>query len=107
MEKAQILRNLIEKTGMSFRQFSIKAGVPYTTLLSILDRGVGKASVDNVLKICRALGITTEQLAVMAGERVYEPLTIAAHHDDYNWTEEELKEIEDFKKYVLSKRTNK
>ena len=33
--------------------------------------------------------------------------TIAAHHDDYNWTEEELKEIENFKKYVLSKRTNK
>ena len=107
MEKAQILRNLIEKTGMSFRQFSIKAGVPYTTLLSILDRGVGKASVDNVLKICRALGITTEQLAVMAGERAYEPLTIDAHTDEYNWTEEELKEIEDFKKYVLSKRTNK
>ena len=100
MEKAQILRNLIE----SFRQFSIKAGVPYTTLLSILDRGVGKASVDNVLKICRTLGITTEQLAVMAGERVYEPLTIAAHHEEDEWSEEELAEIERFKEYVRSKR---
>ena len=104
MEKAKILRNLIEKTGMSFRQFSIKAGVPYTTLLSILDRGVGKASVDNVLKICRTLGITTEQLAVMAGERVYEPLTIAAHHEEDEWSEEELAEIERFKEYVRSKR---
>lgn len=104
MEKAKILRNLIEKTGMSFRQFSIKAGVPYTTLLSILDRGVGKASVDNVLKICRTLGITTEQLAVMAGERVYEPLTIAAHHEEEEWSEEELTEIERFKEYVRSKR---
>lgn len=104
MEKAKILRNLIEKTGMSFRQFSIKAGVPYTTLLSILDRGVGKASVDNVLKICRTLGITTEQLAVMAGERVYEPLTIAAHHEEEEWSEEELAEIERFKEYVRSKR---
>lgn len=104
MEKAKILRNLIEKTGMSFRQFSIKAGVPYTTLLSILDRGVGKASVDNVLKICRTLGITTEQLAVMAGERVYEPLTIAAHHEEEEWSDEELAEIERFKEYVRSKR---
>lgn len=104
MEKAKILRNLIEKTGMYFRQFSIKAGVPYTTLLSILDRGVGKASVDNVLKICRTLGITTEQLAVMAGERVYEPLTIAAHHEEEEWSEEELAEIERFKEYVRSKR---
>lgn len=104
MEKAKILRNLIEKTGMSFRQFSIKAGVPYTTLLSILDRGVGKASVDNVLKICRTLGITTEQLAVMAGERVCEPLTIAAHHEEEEWSDEELAEIERFKEYVRSKR---
>lgn len=30
--------------------------------------------------------------------------TIAAHHDDENWTEEELKEIDEFKKFVLSKR---
>lgn len=30
--------------------------------------------------------------------------TIAAHHDGEDWTEEELAEIEQFKKYVLSKR---
>lgn len=32
--------------------------------------------------------------------------TIAAHHDGEDWTEEELKEIDDFKKFVLSKRKN-
>lgn len=32
--------------------------------------------------------------------------TIAAHHDDENWTEEELNEIEEFKKFILSKRKN-
>jgi len=32
--------------------------------------------------------------------------TIAAHHDDEEWTEEELKEIDEFKKFVLSKRKN-
>ncbi len=32
--------------------------------------------------------------------------TIAAHHDDEDWTEEELKEIDEFKKFVLSKRKN-
>lgn len=104
MEKAKILRGLIENTGMSFRKFSAVAGIPYTTLLSILDRGVGKASVDNILKICRALGITTEELAAMAGELDYEPETIAAHHDGEDWTEAELAEIEEFKKYVKSKR---
>lgn len=32
--------------------------------------------------------------------------TIAAHHDDENWTEDEMKEIDEFKKFVLSKRKN-
>lgn len=30
--------------------------------------------------------------------------TIAAHHDEEDWTEEELAEIEEFKRYVKSKR---
>ncbi len=33
--------------------------------------------------------------------------TIAAHHDGADWTEEELDEIEQFKKYILSKRKKK
>lgn len=40
-------------------------------------------------------------------EEHVQPTTIAAHHDDIDWTEDELKEIEDFKNYVLSKRANK
>lgn len=32
------------------------------------------------------------------------PHTIAAHHDGEEWTDEELDEIEEFKKFVLSKR---
>ncbi len=40
-------------------------------------------------------------------ENEYEKInTIAAHHDDEDWTEEELKEIDQFKKFVLSKRKN-
>ena len=33
--------------------------------------------------------------------------TIAAHHDGEKWTDEELNEIEEFKKFVLSKRINR
>ena len=33
--------------------------------------------------------------------------TIAAHHDGEEWTAEELDEIEEFKKFVLSKRNKK
>jgi transcriptional regulator with XRE-family HTH domain len=33
-----------------------------------------------------------------------EIITIAAHHDGEEWTEEELEELENFKKYIKSKR---
>lgn len=34
----------------------------------------------------------------------YGPVTIAAHHDSDEWSEDELKEIEDIKKYAKSKK---
>ena len=37
-------------------------------------------------------------------ENHYEPQTIAAHHDNDEWTQDELDEIEQFKAYVRSKR---
>ena len=64
--KAQILADLIEKQGYSRRAFAEKAGIPATTLQSMLTRGIGGAAVDNVIKVCRALGITVEQLERMA-----------------------------------------
>jgi hypothetical protein len=30
--------------------------------------------------------------------------TIAAHHEEEDWTEEELQDIEEFKRFLLSKR---
>jgi len=40
-------------------------------------------------------------------EKEEEIETLAAHKDGEDWTEEELEDIENFKKYVLSKRKNK
>lgn len=68
MQRAKVLRTLIEETGMTMKGFAENVGIPYTTLYSILERGVGKASIDNVIKICKALGITTEELDRMAFE---------------------------------------
>lgn len=62
MERTQIIKKMIDATGMSIRAFSEVAQIPYTTLRSILERGVSNASVDNVIKICKALGITVNYL---------------------------------------------
>ena len=76
MKKAKILADLIERNEQSRRAFAERIGVPATTLQSILTRGVGKASVDNVIKVCRGLGITTEDLERMAnGEDAWENIT--------------------------------
>lgn len=66
MKRAQIIRDLINKTGMNVKAFAREIGLPYSTLRSILERGIGNASVDNVIKICKGLNITIEELENMA-----------------------------------------
>lgn len=105
--KAKVLAELIDQRG-SRRSFSEEADIAYTTLQSMLKRGVGRASIDNVIKVCRALGITVEQLEDMANkvDEGQDIETIAAHFDgDDDWTEEELREIEEFKQYVRMRRS--
>lgn len=107
-DKAKVLAKLIDQRG-SRRAFAEEAGIPPTTLQSMLQRGVGRASIDNVIKVCKALGITVEQLDEMAKNPdadLDDVKTIAAHRDEIeeDWTEEELEEIRKFKEFLKSKR---
>lgn len=62
MRRAEIVEQLIRMSGYNIKEFSELAGVPYTTIRSIISRGIGNSSVDNVLKICSTLKITSEEL---------------------------------------------
>lgn len=106
MTREDYLQLLIKEQGFpSLKSFSEFAGMPYTTLRSMLERGIGKASVDNVIKVCKALGITVEKMEQMAaGVSSDEIQTIAAHHNGNEWTDEELEEIEKFKEFVRMKK---
>lgn len=66
MEKAKVLEELIKRQGMNARSFAEKCGIPYTTVYTILKKGAGKANVNNVIAMCKALGITVEQLDEMS-----------------------------------------
>ncbi len=66
MEKARILEKLIKERGWNVKSFAEKCGIPYTTLYTMLKNGVGKASVNTVITVCRNLGITVEQLEEMS-----------------------------------------
>ncbi|USK54399.1 helix-turn-helix domain-containing protein [Cytobacillus solani] len=71
-KRTEVIERLIDETGLSKKAFAEKIGLPPTTLRSMLQRGVGNASVDNVIKVCKGLGITTEELEDMAnGEKLH------------------------------------
>jgi transcriptional regulator with XRE-family HTH domain len=72
-KRTEILESLINDTGLSKRAFAEKVGLPPTTLRSMLERGIGNASVDNVLKVCKGLGITTEKLEKLANGEDFAP----------------------------------
>lgn len=106
MEREEIIRNLINEKGMSIKSFAELIDIPYTTLHSMLDRGIGKASVDSVIKICRALGITIEELETMS-ERIANTTitTIAAHALD-DLDEEQIRKVIDFAKFIKSQQNS-
>lgn len=52
---------IIEKYG-SIRQFALKIDIPYTTVDSILKRGIDNSNVGNVIKMCKALNISIDNL---------------------------------------------
>lgn len=60
------LKELIIKEYGSLKAFSDKINMPWTTLDSILKRGINKANIANVLKITSELNIDAEQLALGA-----------------------------------------
>lgn len=62
MERSEKIKKLVKEKGMNLKEFSKKIDIPYTTFHSMLSRGIGNASVDNVIKICQGLGITVEEL---------------------------------------------
>ena len=102
------LRYLRKKFNMSQEDLANKLGYKSFTTIQKWESGVSEPSVSIVKQIAQIFGVSMDSITNdNLSEDDFAINTIAAHHDDYNWTEDELKEIEDFKKYVLSKRTNK
>ena len=62
MTKENYVKMLISNKGHNIKSFAREIDIPYTTLSGILKRGIDGASVQNVIKICKALNITVEAL---------------------------------------------
>lgn len=101
------LKELILSNYKSIREFTNDIQMPYSTVDTILKRGVRKASVDNVIKICDFLGISTDALvngSIEYVSNIEKPHTIAAHFDGDEYTEEQLDRIKAFAAFIKSEK---
>ena len=93
---------IIQKYG-SLKKFTEIIDMPWTTLDSILKRGIANSNITNVLKITRELNLDAEKL--VDGEickNIPTPTTLAAHFDGDEYTEEQLERIKEFAKFIKS-----
>lgn len=64
MTSEEILKSTIKSKYSSVRAFAKEWDIPYSTLTSILDRGIATAGVGSIVKICAALDISLEDLVM-------------------------------------------
>ncbi len=93
LKKARLEKRLSQK------EVAEAIGVAKSTY-SLYESGKREPNVKTIKKIASFLGVSGDSLLGTEPQ----VSTIAAHHDDEDFTPEELAEIEEFKKYVLSKR---
>ena len=85
MTTEEKLRELILDEYGTVVAFGKYVGLPSSTIYSILTRGINKASAQNILKICEALGIDADELAKGRTIRVQEKTSA----DLTDWLSEE------------------
>ena len=63
MTTEEKLKRYIAYRYKSLRKFTEEKDLPYTTIYSMLKRGLDNAGLTNVFKLCDALGISADELA--------------------------------------------
>lgn len=62
MNRGEFLEKLIKDSGHTVMSLSKESGVPYTTIRSMIERNLKNASIDNVIKVTKVLGIKADDL---------------------------------------------
>ena len=85
MTREQYLKQLIRSNGLTIKDFSQNIDMPYSTLLTMLnEEKIGNAAVDSVIKICKGLNITIQDLqSVLESDTSFtEHLVLTEHEKD-------------------------
>ena len=93
---------LMKEKNINKAELARESGVPYTTIDGFYKKGSENAKLSTLKKLCAYFGCT---LDFLADDNVSEePITLAAHFDGDEYTEEELDEIKQFAEFVKAKR---
>lgn len=81
----ELIRIEIIRQYRSVRQFAFAVGIPLSTINSALIKGVGGSSYDNVLNMCKILGIRPvgDEHCLYATEAAADLIEKYAHLDSY------------------------
>ncbi|WZL82648.1 helix-turn-helix transcriptional regulator [Vallitaleaceae bacterium 9-2] len=93
-----------EALGYSYQDLAEKTGLSKSTLQRYETGAIKNIPIQKLEILAEALEVTPNYLMGWEDEPNDDIHTIAAHHNDEKWTDEELQEIEAFKEFVKSKR---
>ncbi|MEI3211518.1 MAG: hypothetical protein V8S42_03765 [Lachnospiraceae bacterium] len=72
MTKAEILKAEILKQYKSVRQFALEMGIPYSTLVTALDRGIEGMAYGTVIRMCDKLSLNPVDFSSLERESHWE-----------------------------------
>ena len=87
------------ESGYSQKEVAEKIGVAKSTY-SLYESGNREPNVDTIKKISDILKVSADTLLGLEEE----PITLAAHFDDDEYTEDELEEIRQFAEFVKNRK---
>lgn len=95
------LSELMEANHTNANELAKKLDVSPQTIYSLIKRDSKKADIEMLSRIADVLGVTLEYFV----NETDEPVTIAAHFDGTEFTEEELEEIRQYAKFIKMRRS--
>lgn len=105
----EIINELRKKNGLKSEQLSTKSGVPLGTLNKILNGTTKNPKLETLKALARVLNCSIDDFDDTPQEinKPNQIETLAVHFNGDEFTKEDLDDIENFIKYVKSKRENK
>lgn len=101
MTVAERIREEMARRNLSYGELAAATGLAKSAVHRYATGETGKIPTEALEKLARALGVTPAYLTGWEEER---PHTLAAHFEGEEFSEDELREIESFVRFVKSRR---